>query len=68
MWSVLQDCALRYEPPEIPAEEVGPDIAAALLVGGLHTRISPADPALVSPFLASIWPQACTWWLPVLHC
>ncbi|BDA50280.1 probable autophagy-related protein 2 at C-terminar half [Coccomyxa sp. Obi] len=42
----LKDCALRYEPAEASGEEAVPGIAAALLVGGLHTHINPADPAL----------------------
>ena len=47
-WNLAQDCALRYEPAEASGEEAVPTIAAALLVGGLHTHINPADPALVS--------------------
>lgn len=29
------------------AEDVAPPVAAALLVGGLHTHICPPDPSLV---------------------
>ncbi len=48
---LVQDCALRYEPAGASGEEAVPGIAAALLVGGLHTHINPADPALVRHLL-----------------
>lgn len=38
---------MRYEPPAPAAECAAAPVAAALLIGGLQTRIRPSDPSLV---------------------
>lgn len=44
----LQDCALRYEPPERAeaGQPAAPPVAAALLLGGAHIHVQPGDARL----------------------